>query len=44
MLSSNEVQKLIAGPSVYICDACVELCNKILADTGKQPPFSTGAA
>jgi hypothetical protein len=32
------VQKLIAGPGIYICDACVELCNRILA--GKPtPPF-----
>ena len=32
------VQKLIAGPGIYICDACVELCNRILA--GKSvPPF-----
>lgn len=28
----DEVRKLIAGPSVYICDECVELCNDILRD------------
>jgi ATP-dependent Clp protease ATP-binding subunit ClpX len=28
----NEVKKLIAGPSVYICDECVMLCNDILED------------
>ncbi len=28
----EEVRKLIAGPSVYICDECVELCNDILRD------------
>lgn len=28
-----EVKKLIAGPSVYICNECVELCNEIIADT-----------
>jgi len=28
----DEVRKLIAGPSVYICDECVELCNDILKD------------
>ena len=28
----DEVRKLIAGPSVYICDECVELCNDILED------------
>lgn len=27
---ADEVQKLIAGRKVYICDACVETCNKIL--------------
>ena len=30
--SQDEVRKLIAGPSVYICDECVELCNEILAE------------
>lgn len=29
--SQNEVQRLIAGPSVYICDECVGLCNEIIA-------------
>ncbi|MCB0330090.1 MAG: AAA family ATPase, partial [Bdellovibrionales bacterium] len=28
--SQEEVQKLVAGPGVYICDECVELCNDIL--------------
>jgi ATP-dependent Clp protease ATP-binding subunit ClpX len=28
----DEVQKLIAGPSVYICNECVALCNEIVAD------------
>ena len=27
-----EVKKLIAGPTVYICNECVELCNEIIAD------------
>ncbi len=30
--SQDEVKKLIAGPTVYICDECVELCNEILAE------------
>lgn len=30
--SQHEVQKLIAGPSVYICDECVGLCNDILEE------------
>ena len=28
--SQHEVRKLIAGPSVFICDECVELCNDII--------------
>ena len=34
--SHQEVAKLIAGPGVYICDACVGLCNGILADERYQ--------
>ena len=30
--SQNEVKKLIAGPSVYICDECIELCDDILQE------------
>jgi len=30
--SQQEVPKLIAGPSVYICDECVDLCNEIIKD------------
>ena len=30
--SQNEVRKLIAGPAVYVCDECVELCNDIIRD------------
>ena len=30
--SQKEVKKLIAGPSVYICDECISLCNDILAE------------
>jgi ATP-dependent Clp protease ATP-binding subunit ClpX len=49
--SSEQVRKLIAGPGVYICDECVELCNEILDeellnssnDTAIQPPFTTEA-
>lgn len=28
----DEIRKVIAGPKVYICDVCVELCNDILAE------------
>jgi len=30
--AQNEVRKLIAGPTVYICDECVELCNDIISE------------
>jgi len=30
--SQDEVRKLIAGPSVYVCDECVELCNDIIKE------------
>ena len=30
--SQDEVKKLIAGPSVYICDECIGLCNEIIAE------------
>jgi hypothetical protein len=30
--TQNNVQKLIAGPGVLICDECVEVCNEIIAD------------
>ncbi len=33
--SQDEVKKLIAGPSVYICDQCIQLCNEIIADAFK---------
>jgi ATP-dependent Clp protease ATP-binding subunit ClpX len=31
----NDVRKLIAGPTVFICDECVEVCNDIIADDSK---------
>ncbi|MGP1930298.1 MAG: ATP-dependent protease ATP-binding subunit ClpX [Arsenophonus sp. ET-YP4-MAG3] len=34
--SQQEVRKLIAGPSVYICDECVELCNDIIREEVKE--------
>jgi ATP-dependent Clp protease ATP-binding subunit ClpX len=30
--SQDEVKKLIAGPAVYICDECIQLCNEIIAE------------
>jgi ATP-dependent Clp protease ATP-binding subunit ClpX len=39
----KQVKKLIAGPGVYICDECIELCNDILADElGDRPSFDLG--
>jgi len=34
--SQHEVKKLIAGPSVFVCDECIELCNEIIRD--ELPP------
>ncbi|MGC9457875.1 MAG: ATP-dependent Clp protease ATP-binding subunit ClpX [Halothiobacillaceae bacterium] len=42
--SQDEVRKLIAGPSVYICDECVDLCNDILREEmsdGDEPAPSS---
>ncbi len=33
--SQNEVQKLVAGPDVYICDECIDLCANILGDDNR---------
>ena len=30
--SQRQVKKLIAGPGVYICDECIDLCNEIIDD------------
>ena len=30
--SQKQVRKLIAGPGVYICDECIELCNEIIVE------------
>ncbi|KAA3634303.1 MAG: ATP-dependent Clp protease ATP-binding subunit ClpX [Proteobacteria bacterium] len=34
--SQHEVRKLIAGPSVFICDECVELCNEIIREEAAE--------
>src|SRR3989475_8507977 len=36
--SPEEVQRLIAGPTVYICDECIDLCNEILLEEGGAEP------
>ncbi len=40
--SQHEVKKLIAGPSVFICDECIELCNDIIRD--EVPAEGAGSA
>jgi ATP-dependent Clp protease ATP-binding subunit ClpX len=44
--SQEQVRKLIAGPGVYICDECVELCNEILDEElmGTPAPVSPGSS
>ena len=39
--SQQSVRKLIAGPTVFICDECVELCNGIINEEQKQKFFKT---
>lgn len=41
--SQHEVRKLIAGPSVYVCDECVALCNDIINEEAREekPPQTT---
>jgi ATP-dependent Clp protease ATP-binding subunit ClpX len=41
--SQKEVKKLIAGPTVYICDECIGLCNDIIAEeVDREESFSSG--
>lgn len=40
--SQREVKKLIAGPTVYICDECIELCNDIIAEEGSVEDHHPG--
>lgn len=37
--NQREVRKLIAGPTVYICDECIELCNDIIAEEYEREEF-----
>jgi ATP-dependent Clp protease ATP-binding subunit ClpX len=41
--SQKEVKKLIAGPTVYICDECIGLCNDIIAEEVEKDEPSTGS-
>ncbi|TKW66904.1 MAG: ATP-dependent Clp protease ATP-binding subunit ClpX [Paracoccus denitrificans] len=40
--SQHEVRKLIAGPTVFICDECVELCMDIIREETKSSGFKSG--
>jgi len=40
--SQHEVRKLIAGPSVFVCDECVELCNDIIREEMQEKSASGG--
>lgn len=42
--SQHEVRKLIAGPSVFICDECIELCNDIIRDEVQADTPAEGVA
>jgi ATP-dependent Clp protease ATP-binding subunit ClpX len=42
--SQREVRKLIAGPSVYICDECVELCNDIITEEYEREDYYSSRA
>ncbi len=47
--SQKQVKKLIAGPGVYICDVCIDLCNEIIASDwsragGGEGPVSQATA
>jgi ATP-dependent Clp protease ATP-binding subunit ClpX len=41
--SQHEVKKLIAGPSVFICDECIDLCNDIIRDESGAESTTTAA-
>jgi len=40
--SQHEVRKLIAGPSVFVCDECVELCNDIIREEMEEKATGSG--
>ena len=41
--SQHEVRKLIAGPSVFVCDECVDLCNDIIREEIQEKDSDSGA-
>ena len=42
--SQRDVYKLIAGPSVYVCDECVELCNDIVTEEHEREDYYASRA
>ncbi|WP_281971640.1 MULTISPECIES: ATP-dependent protease ATP-binding subunit ClpX [unclassified Polynucleobacter] len=40
----DEVMRMIAGPSVFICDECVNLCNEVIAEGGDQAKSAASSA
>lgn len=42
--SQNEVKKLIAGPNVYICNECIDICNEIINDDEQSEVTTTRTA
>jgi ATP-dependent Clp protease ATP-binding subunit ClpX len=42
--SQHEVRKLIAGPSVFVCDECVELCNDIIREEVEEKSSNIGGS
>src|SRR5260370_13043797 len=39
--SQNEVKKVIAGPTVYICNECIDICNEIITDDQQAESVAT---
>ncbi|MFM8394309.1 MAG: ClpX C4-type zinc finger protein, partial [Acidobacteriota bacterium] len=42
--NQNEVRKLIAGPTVYICNECIDICIEIISDDAQQDSAATRPA
>jgi hypothetical protein len=42
--SPGQVDKMVAGPGVFICNECIGLCNDILAQEGEQKPDKDAVA
>ena len=36
--AQDQVRKLVAGPAVYICDQCIQLCNEVLEEDRRAGP------